>query len=111
MARITRGDIFLADLQPVRGHEQGGTRRVLIVSNEEFNKSETVIAMAITTQYQCAGYPLTFKLDSDITGKEAWIKISQIRTLASERLMRRVGHAGPDVVDKAIEALNEIVTS
>jgi len=61
MARILRGEVRWADLNPVRGHEQSGRRPVLILSHDIFNKrSGTVIAMAITSQPQKAGFPLTY---------------------------------------------------
>jgi mRNA interferase MazF len=61
MARILKGEIYWADLNPVRGREQAGLRPVLILSQELFNRrSETVITMAITSQPQKAGFPLTF---------------------------------------------------
>ena len=60
MARILRGEIRWADLNPVKGHEQGGKRPVLILSQDVFNqRSGTVIAMAITSQPQRAGFPLS----------------------------------------------------
>ena len=62
MAGILRGDIYWADLNPVIGSEQGGLRPVLILSHNVFNeRSGTVIAVALTSQPQRAGYPLTFK--------------------------------------------------
>lgn len=63
MARILRGEIRWADLNPVRGREQAGLRPVLILSHDVFNeRSGTVIAMAITSQPQHAGFPLTLEL-------------------------------------------------
>ena len=53
MARILRGEIYRADLNPVRGREQGSHRPVVIISQDVFNeRSGTVIAMAITSQEQ-----------------------------------------------------------
>ena len=64
MAQILRGDIYWADLDPTKGHEQSGQRPVLILSNDIFNQhSGTVIAMALTSQRQRAGFPLTLELD------------------------------------------------
>lgn len=64
MARILRGEIRWANLNPTIGHEQSGIRPVLILSTEVFNqKSGTVIAVAITSQESKAGYPLTLALD------------------------------------------------
>jgi mRNA interferase MazF len=60
MARILRGDFRWADLNPVRGREQAGQRPVLILSHDVFNeRSGTVIAVALTSQPQRAGFPLT----------------------------------------------------
>ena len=65
MARILRGEVRWADLNPVRGHEQAGRRPVLILSHDIFNKrSGTVIAMAITSQPQKASFPLTYPLNT-----------------------------------------------
>ncbi len=65
MARILRGDIFWADLDPTIGHEQAGFRPVLIISEDVFNqRSATVIAMALTSQPPQAGFPLTFELST-----------------------------------------------
>lgn len=87
MARILRGDIYWADLNPARGHEQGGLRPALIISHDVFNeRSGTVIALAVTSQESRAGFPLTMEIKSAKLPKRSWVKISQIRTLAFERL-------------------------
>ena len=110
MARILRGDILWADLNPVRGNEQAGQRPVLIISQEIFNeKSGTVIAMALTSQPQRAGYPLTYELRTKGLPKKSWVKISQIRTLSVERLGKKIGKASLDELDQIIEGLNEII--
>src|SRR5438309_6363776 len=89
MARILRGDIVWADLNPVRGHEQGGLRPVVVISQDIFNaKSGTVIAMAVTSQSQSAGFPLTWEIASTKMPKRSWVKMSQIRTLSVQRLGR-----------------------
>ena len=83
MARILRGDIHWADLNPVIGSEQGGLRPVLILSQNVFNeRSGTVIAVAITSQPQRASFPLTLELSKSRLPKQSWVKISQIRTLS-----------------------------
>jgi len=110
MARILRGEIRWADLDPTRGREQAGQRPVLILSHDVFNdRSGTVIAVALTSQEPRAGFPLT--LESTATGlpKRSWIKTSQIRTLATERIGRRIGRASAEELARAIEGLNEIV--
>ena len=110
MARILRGDVRWADLNPVRGREQAGRRPVLILSHAVFNdRSGTVIAVAITSQPQPAGFPLTLELGSARLPKQSWVKISQIRTLAVERIGKRVGTATPEETAQVVEGLNEII--
>jgi len=110
VARILRGDIRWADLNPVRGSEQAGLRPVLILSADVFNaRSGTVIVVAITSQPQRAGFPLTLELSSPGLHKQSWVKISQIRTLAVERIGRKIAEAGPEELALVIEGLNEIV--
>lgn len=110
MARILKGEIRWADLSPTRGNEQAGTRPVLILSQDIFNeRSGTVIAMALTSQPQRAGFPLTLELATAGLPKRSWIKISQIRTLSVQRIGDLVGRASAEEVSQAVEGLNEIV--
>lgn len=110
MARILRGDIIWADLNPVKGHEQAGLRPVLILSPEIFNeRSGTVIAMALTSQPQRAGFPLTLAITSVVLPKLTWVKISQIRTLSIERLGKRMGRIAEAEMRKIVDGLNEII--
>jgi mRNA interferase MazF len=110
MAAILRGDIFWANLNPTKGHEQSGRRPVLVISHELFNKhSQTVIAVALTSQQQKAGFPLTLELRSEDLPQRSWVKISQIRTLSIERLGDKLGHVSLDELDQIIDGLNELI--
>jgi mRNA interferase MazF len=110
MARILRGEIRWADLNPVRGREQSGERPVLILSHDVFNdRSGTVIAVALTSQEPRAGYPLTVELTTAKLPKRSWVKISQIRTLSTERVGRRLGRAAEEELAAVLEGLFEIV--
>lgn len=112
MARILRGEIRWADLNPVRGREQARDRPVLILSHDVFNeRSGTVIAVALTSQAQRAGFPLTLELQARGLPKKSWIKISQIRTLSVERIGKPIGRASPEELAQVIEGLNEIIGS
>jgi mRNA interferase MazF len=83
---------------------------VLVLSHEVFNeRSGTVIAMAITSRHQRAGFPLTLELSSRKLPKRSWLKISQIRTLAVERIGKRVGRATPEELAMATNGLDEII--
>ena len=110
MARILRGEIRWADLNPVRGREQAGLRPVLVLSHDVFNeRSGTVIAAALTSQPQRAGFPLTVELQAAKLPKRSWVKVSQIRTLAVERIGARLGRASAEDIAQVVEGLNEII--
>ncbi|MBX3330820.1 MAG: type II toxin-antitoxin system PemK/MazF family toxin [Nitrospira sp.] len=110
MARILRGEIRWADLNPVRGNEQAGLRPVLILSHDVFNeRSGTVIAVALTSQPQRAEFPLTLELQSRDLPKHSWVKISQIRTLAIERIGQRLGKVSLEELAQVIDGLTEII--
>jgi mRNA interferase MazF len=110
MAQILRGDIRWAELNAVRGHEQAGTRPVLILSHDVFNeRSGTVIAMAMTSQEPRAGFPLTLECKAPGLGKRSWIKISQVRTLSVERIGKKLARASEEEMARVIEGLNEII--
>ncbi len=110
MARILRGDIVWANLNPTQGHEQSGSRPVLVLSEDIFNdRSGTVIAVVLTSQQPSASFPLTFELSDSSLPKKSWVKISQIRTLSTQRLGKKIGKASDDELDTIIEGLNEII--
>jgi len=99
-----------ADLDPTLGREQAGHRPVLVISHDVFNeRSGTVIAMAITSQPQLVGFPLSVELKSGNLPKRSWVKISQVRTLSTLRLGARIGRVSPEELEQLVEGLNEIV--
>ncbi len=111
MANILRGEVYWADLNPVRGSEQAGIRPVVILSNNLFNKrSGTVIAMAITSQPQKAGFPLTTELPAASLPRQSWVKMSQVRTISVDRIGNRVGEVDELDLNQIIEGLNELIT-
>ena len=111
MARVLRrGDVVWAELNPTRGHEQAGRRPVLVLSRDVFNaRSGTVIAAAITSQPQKAGFPLTLKIESARLPKESWIKIGQVRTLSTARIGKRMGRVSPEELATVVQGLNDII--
>jgi mRNA interferase MazF len=112
MARILRGDVFWADLDPAQGREQTGRRPVLVISHDIFNeRSGTVIAMAITSQPQTAGFPLTVELTGGKLPKRSWVKVGQIRTLSVQRFGKRIGRISPEELLRVVEGLNEIIAA
>jgi mRNA interferase MazF len=110
MARILRGDILWANLDPTLGREQSGLRPVLVLSQNVFNdRSGTVIAVALTSQRPSAGFPLTLALSDPGLPKKSWVKISQIRTLSVQRLGKKLGKATLEELAEITEGLNEII--
>jgi mRNA interferase MazF len=110
VARILRGDVFWAELNPTVGNEQSGLRPVVVLSHDVFNEhSGTVIAIAVTSQAPRAGFPLTLEIASARMPKRSWAKISQIRTLSIHRLGKRIARLSSEELDRIVEGLNEIV--
>lgn len=110
MARILRGDVVWAELNPAVGHEQAGQRPVVVLSHDVFNdRSGTVIAVAVSSQKPRAGFPLTLEITSAKLPKRSWVKIGQVRTLSIERLGKKLGRIAPEELERVIEGLNEII--
>ncbi len=85
-------------------------RPVLVLSHDIFNdRSGTVIAVALTSQEPKAGFPLTFELTDSKLPKRSWVKISQIRTLSTIRIGKKLGKASEDEIEMILEGLNEIL--
>jgi mRNA interferase MazF len=83
---------------------------MLILSHDVFNdRSGTVIAVALTSQEARAGFPLTLESGARGLPKRSWIRIGQTRTLAVERIGRRLAQASPEEVSKVLEGLGEII--
>ena len=110
MARILRGDIVWANLDPSVGNEQAGLRPIVVLSHDVFNeRSGTVIAIAVTSQEPRASFPLTLEITSTKLPKRSWAKMGQIRTLSVARLGRKLGRVSEEELDRIVEGLNEIV--
>lgn len=108
MVKIKRGDIFLADLEPVRGSEQGGVRPVLVLQNDISNKfSPVTIVAAITSKIFSKDYPTNVflsKRDSKLS-KDSTILLNQIRTIDVKRLKKKVSKLDGFFIDKVNNAL------
>jgi mRNA interferase MazF len=105
-----RGEIYWADLHPTRGNEQTGRRPVLIISHNILNeRSGTVIALALTSRPQKAGYPLTYEIKGTKLPNPSWVKISQVRTLSTERLGQKLGKADERELTDIVEGLFELI--
>ena len=106
---IRRGDIYYADLSPVVGSEQGGTRPVLIVQNDVGNRhSPTVIAAAITSQQDKARLPTHIRVNSEGSGltRDSVVLLEQIRTLDKRRLREHMGRLDEPSMNRVDQALH-----
>lgn len=110
MASLLRGEVYWAELDPTLGHEQSSRRPVLILSEDVFNaRSGTIIAVALTSQEPKAAFPLTLEITGAGFPKRSWVKISQIRTLSTQRLGSKLGEATAEEVAAVLKGLNEIL--
>lgn len=110
MARILRGEVLWADLNPTRGHEQAGERPVLVLSHDVFNdRSGTVIAVALTSQEPRAGFPLTLEIRTAKLPKRSWVKTGQIRTLSTDRIGKRLGRVADEELAEVLNGLFELI--
>ena len=105
---IKRGDIYYAELNPIIGSEQGGTRPVLIISNDIGNKhSPTVIIAAITSRVHTKAKLPTHTAVSNYEGldKDSVILLEQIRTIDKQRLKDMIGHLDKERMRSVDEAI------
>ncbi len=105
---VKRGDIYYADLSPVVGSEQGGTRPVLIIQNDTGNRySPTVIAAAITSQTGKARLPTHISLSGSNYGlsKDSIVLLEQIRTIDKRRLREHMGRLDEAVMNRVDDAI------
>jgi len=104
-----RGEVYFADLNPVRGREQGGRRPVLIIQNDIGNRhSPVTIVAAITSAVSERAYPTEVRLAAGLGGlpRESAVLLNQIKTIDKERLDQRLGQldaAAMRQVDEAIK--------
>ena len=106
--KIRRGDVFIADLNPVVGSEEGGNRPVLIVQNDTGNRNScTTIVAPITRKLTSSYLPVHVVVSPKSTGlaETSSVLLEQIRVIDKERLREKVGHLTPflmTIVDRAI---------
>ncbi len=108
MMQIRRGDVFFADLSPVIGSEQGGTRPVLILQNDIGNQySPTTIVAAITSQISKAKLPTHVEVTAGNSGleKDSVILLEQIRTIDKTRLKDKVAALSDELMEKVAQSL------
>jgi len=94
MVEIRKGDIFLVDLEPIRGSEQGGKRPCVIIQNDIGNKyAPTTIIAPVTSKKFTKAFPTNVYLSKTDSGldKDSVILLNQIRTIDKARLIKKLG--------------------
>lgn len=94
MEQIVKGEIVLADLEPIRGSEQGGIRPVLIIQNDTLNKhAPTTIVAPITSKIYTKVYPtnVIIKKEDSKLKLDSTILLNQVRTIDKSRIIKKIG--------------------
>ena len=106
--KILRGDVFLADLSPVIGSEQGGKRPVLIIQNDVGNHfSTTVIVAAITAKNTKANIPTHIEIKKDQFGfeRDSVVLLEQLRTIDKVRILEKITQVDAEFMQTINEGL------
>jgi len=107
--RFLRGHVYIADLEPVRGSEQGRTRPVVVLSNNAMHATSPVITVAPLTS--ASNVPILYRTDVFVAASEAGLSVdsvvmlSQIRTIAKSRIAKELGElnaATMALIEKAV---------
>ena len=103
----SRGEIWLANLNPVRGREQAGFRPCLVISVDQFNHgpAELVIVVPITSKNK--SIPLHVEISGKETGLDlkSYIKSEDIRSISRDRLEKRIGRVSEEVMCQVLELI------
>ena len=92
----SRGEIWLTDLNPVRGHEQAGKRPVLVVSADAFNHGPANLVVVVPLTTRDRGIPLRVPIEPPDGGvrDRSFAMCEAVRSVSTERLVRRFGAVG-----------------
>ncbi|HLC37472.1 MAG TPA: type II toxin-antitoxin system PemK/MazF family toxin [Candidatus Nanoarchaeia archaeon] len=98
---LSRGNIVLVDLDPIKGSEQGKIRPGLIIQNNEGNKySPTTIVAPITSKVFSKEFPTNVKISSKYLKSESTILLNQIRTIDKIRIIKKIGKVEGEIIKK-----------
>ena len=104
MAEPLLGEIWLVDLNPTRGHEQAGKRPGIVVSVDLFNQGPAglVVILPITTKTRGIPFHVEINISEGGLTKRSFIKCEDIRSIAKERLFKRMSRVSDETM-KAVE--------
>lgn len=102
---IRRGDIYMADLSPVVGSEQGGMRPVIVIQNDVGNEKSTTVIVAAITSSNKKTLPTHIVIEAEGLGRRSTVLLEQIRTIDKQRLDARLGQASKQDMLRLDDAL------
>ena len=108
MEQIIRGEIVVANLEPVKGSEQGGIRPVLFIQNDTLNKySPTTIIVPITSKIYTKEYPtnVIIKKENSKLKLDSTILLNQIKTIDKRRIIKKIGSLDNFTMNKVDRAI------
>ena len=104
-ATAVRGDVHLVRLDPTLGSEIRKTRPCLVISPDELNQHlRTVIVAPMTTGGQA--YP--WRIACRFQNRPGFVALDQLRTIDSERLVKRLGRLSPGATTEVLETLQDM---
>jgi mRNA interferase MazF len=107
--QIRLGDVFFCNLDPTFGHEQRGTRPVVVLQNDIVNdRLNTVMVAPLTSNLKAKGYLLTVFVEAQSSGlpKDSVILLFQIRTVDKRRLERKIAHLDDKIMEQVDQAIH-----
>lgn len=111
MNEFSRGDIWLAALDPVRGREQAGTRPVVIISEDEFNNCPAVLVVTVPFTTRDRGVPSHVSVEAGGAGlkRKSYIMCEQVRSMSKKRLIRRIGNVSSAAIFEVENAIRHLL--
>ena len=105
---VSRGDIFLVELNPTRGSEIRKTRPCVVVSPDELNAHlRTCIVSPLTT----GGHPYPFRVRCRFEGKDGHVVADQLRAVDKDRLVKRLGRLSETTLTEVLGVLQAVFAS
>ncbi|MHB1276683.1 MAG: type II toxin-antitoxin system PemK/MazF family toxin [Candidatus Humimicrobiaceae bacterium] len=99
---MRRGELWLANMDPVVGNETSGSRPVVIISSDEYNQLsfQLVIICPLTSKFKPYKSRIALKNGQAGLNKDSWIKTEEVKTISIKRLIRKMGDLSPDTLDQ-----------
>ena len=111
MTLPARGEVWTVDLDPVRGHEQGGRRPSVVVSSARLNQSPSglVVVVPLTSVRKRSGLHVGVEPPEGGLRRSSYLKPEDVRSISIERLGRRLGSVSHSTLDEISSRLRMVL--